>query len=67
MALENDGAGTPRRGVAADWTSANPVLPSGKPGFETDTGLHKVGNGSDAWADLKYVPDTAALDHLLNS
>jgi hypothetical protein len=37
-----------RRGTAAAWTSANPTLASGEPGFETDTGLLFLGDGSTA-------------------
>lgn len=43
-----------RRGTAAQWTSANPTLGSGEPGFETDTGKFKIGNGSTAWNSLAY-------------
>ena len=44
-----------RRDTAANWTSANPVLVSGEPGFETDTGRLKVGDGSTMWASLPYI------------
>lgn len=50
-----------RRGTAAQWTSANPVLAAGEPGFELDTGKHKIGNGTDAWADLEYFLPASAL------
>lgn len=43
-----------RRGTAAQWTLANPILASGEFGLETDTQLYKVGNGTDTWADLYY-------------
>ncbi len=43
-----------RRGTAAQWASSNPVLASGEPGFETDTGKIKFGNGTSAWATLPY-------------
>lgn len=43
-----------RRGTAAEWTSANPTLMVGELGYETDTGLYKVGDGSTAWASLSY-------------
>jgi hypothetical protein len=43
-----------RRGTAAEWTSATPVLSIGEPGYETDTGKFKVGNGSSAWTALSY-------------
>lgn len=48
-----------RRGTAAQWTSANPVLASGEPAVETDTGKRKIGDGVTAWTDLPY--DLAAL------
>lgn len=43
-----------RRGTAADWTSANPTLAAGEPGFETDTYKIKIGDGSTAWNSLAY-------------
>jgi hypothetical protein len=43
------------RGTAAAWTSNNPTLASGKPGFETDTGKLKIGDGTTAWTSLPYV------------
>jgi hypothetical protein len=43
-----------RRGTAAQWTSANPTLAAGEPGYETDTGKFKVGDGSTAWNSLSY-------------
>jgi hypothetical protein len=44
-----------RRGTAAQWTSANPILAAGEQGFETDTLKLKIGNGSTAWNSLGYV------------
>jgi hypothetical protein len=41
-----------RRGTAAAWALANPVLLQGEPGMETDTGVIKVGDGTTAWAGL---------------
>ena len=43
-----------RRGAAADWTAANPTLQNGEPGYETDTGLVKVGTGMNTWNTLPY-------------
>ncbi len=43
-----------RRGTAAAWTSANPVLAAGEEGYETDTRKRKVGNGTSTWAQLAY-------------
>lgn len=44
-----------RRNTAAGWTSANPVLEAGEPGFEKDTGRVKIGNGTDNWNTLPYA------------
>ena len=49
-----------RRGTAAEWTSANPTLAQGEPGYETDTGKFKIGNGSTAWTSLAYSSGTGA-------
>jgi len=43
-----------RRGTAAEWTAANPTLLAGEPGYETDTGKLKIGDGATAWATLAY-------------
>lgn len=44
-----------RRGTAQQWELENPVLEAGEPGFETDTKKFKIGDGSTAWNNLKYV------------
>jgi hypothetical protein len=44
-----------RRDTAANWTSVNPVLASGEPGYETDTGKLKIGDGSTHWTSLSYI------------
>lgn len=43
-----------RRGTAAQWTSANPVLAEGEMGLVTDTDRYKIGDGSTAWNALDY-------------
>lgn len=43
-----------RRGTAAEWTAANPILFAGEVGFETDTLKLKVGNGTSNWSALSY-------------
>ena len=50
-----------RRGTAAQWTAANPVLAAGEIGFETDTSKFKMGNGSSAWTALTYFANAAEL------
>jgi hypothetical protein len=49
-----------RRGTAAAWTAANPVLSEGTPGFESDTGKFKIGDGTKDWKTLAYQGDVAA-------
>lgn len=44
-----------RRGTAAQWTAANPVLAQGEPGVESDTGKMKFGNGVTTWSALPYA------------
>jgi hypothetical protein len=44
-----------RRGTAAEWTAANPILSQGEFGYETDTGKFKIGNNSNSWTTLPYV------------
>lgn len=43
-----------RRGTAAQWTAANPVLAQGEFASEYDTGKFKVGDGVTAWNSLAY-------------
>ena len=50
-----------RRDSAAGWLAVNPVLLAGEPGFEEDTGKHKIGDGATAWSGLSYFIDEAAL------
>lgn len=47
-----------KRGTAAAWTTANPVLTQGEPGYETDTGKLKIGDGLTHWVSLLYYPTT---------
>jgi hypothetical protein len=43
-----------RRDNAASWTYNDPVLMSGEPGYETDTGKLKIGDGQTPWSALNY-------------
>lgn len=43
-----------RRGTAAQWTSADPILAAGEIGFESDTSKFKIGDGVNHWSDLSY-------------
>lgn len=50
-----------RRATAAEAAANNVVLSQGEPGFETDTGKLKIGNGTSHWNDLAYASDPAAV------
>lgn len=54
-----------KRAEAAVWTSKNPVLERGEPGFEIDTGKLKIGNGTSDWNSLNYIggSDDATIDN----
>ena len=49
-----------RRGTAAEWASANPVLAAGELGYETDTTKFKLGDGTKTWDILSYSGVTQA-------
>jgi len=55
-----------RRDTAANWTSNNPTLLSGEPGFVTDTGKLKIGDGTSAWSNLGYIDSHIDHDSLTN-
>jgi hypothetical protein len=44
-----------RRDTAENWTNNNPTLADGEIGFETDTGLFKIGANNTAWTSLAYA------------
>lgn len=44
-----------RRGTAAEWTTANPILAAGEMGIETDTRKFKFGDGTTPWNILAYA------------
>jgi hypothetical protein len=57
-----------RRDIAANWTSANPILAQGEMGFETDTLKLKFGDGSTNWNSLAYYsPSEGFLDTTIDS
>jgi hypothetical protein len=54
-----------RRGLASEWTTANPVLAAGEMGVETNTNKFKFGNGTDTWTVLSYAAsDSAAIGEI---
>lgn len=41
-----------RRGTATEWSSVNPILASGEPGYDLTNRIFKIGNGVTAWSGL---------------
>ena len=52
----------PRRGTAAAWQSANPILANGEMGYESDTTWTKRGDGVHHWNDLPYGGNPTTWD-----
>jgi len=44
-----------RRDTSTNWLSNDPVLLLGEPGYETDLGGFKIGDGETQWSSLPYV------------
>jgi hypothetical protein len=56
-----------RRGTAAQWTGANPILAAGEIGFESDTSKFKIGDGVNHWDDLIYYSSAQELSSIIDS
>lgn len=54
-----------KRGTASNWSTTNPTLAPGEPGFELDTGKMKIGTGATGWNNLPYM--SAKTNPLTNS
>ena len=44
-----------RKGDASSWTSENPVLASGEPGFDVTNNILKIGDGLASWSELVAI------------
>lgn len=55
-----------RRGPASEWTTDNPILLAGEPGFETDTGRFKMGDGIHYWSTLPYHSPDDLIQELID-
>jgi hypothetical protein len=52
---------TVRKGTASQWTSSNPVLASGEPGYDLSNNILKIGDGVSNWNNLKNVASISGL------
>lgn len=55
-----------RRGTAAQWSGANPILAVAEIGYESDTGKFKIGDGVNHWNDLIYYTSNSDLASLID-
>jgi hypothetical protein len=54
-----------KRQHSSVWAARNPTLALAEPGFESDTGRLKVGNGISKWNELPYInPETLDGDSI---
>lgn len=44
-----------RRATYSSWSTTNPILQSGEPGFDTTNNCLKIGDGSTRWNSLSYL------------
>jgi Major tropism determinant N-terminal domain len=51
-----------RRDTALRWEEVNPVLALAEPGYETNTGFMKIGDGVTPWNQLPYFVKGEAYD-----
>ena len=51
-----------RRGSTAEWTSINPILRDGEPGWDKTVKKFKVGDGLTPWVDLPYQESAVEFD-----
>lgn len=56
-----------RRNTAAAAALSNPILREGEGGFETDTGVFKIGDGVTHYNDLPYYVDTDKIQELVDA
>lgn len=50
-----------KRGTASRWLEIDPILAVGEPGYETDSGRLKIGDGTTKWSELLYSDEKAVV------
>ena len=51
-----------KRGTSQNWIDKNPILLQGEPGYETDTGKLKIGDGFTPYGALPYINEGAIFN-----
>jgi hypothetical protein len=49
-----------RQGTSSSWSTSNPILGSGEPGFDTTNNILKIGNGTSTWNNLSNHAHSSA-------
>jgi len=52
---------TIRKGTGSQWSSTNPILASGEPGYDLSNNILKIGDGVSNWNSLKNVASSSGL------
>lgn len=55
-----------RRGTSAQWSGTVDVLSFGEIGYDYEQKNVKVGNGTDVWDDLPWLPVVGVSGHIIN-
>lgn len=50
-----------RKGSFSEWSSTNPILGNGEPGFDTSHGILKIGDGVNNWSSLTALTSNTPL------
>ena len=51
-----------RKGTASRWSTVNPILANGEPGFVYDNNKIKIGDGVTPWNSLPYVDGATGIE-----
>lgn len=51
-----------KRGTSGRWSTVNPILANGEPGFVYDTNKLKIGDGVTPWNDLPYIEGSTGIE-----
>lgn len=56
-----------RRGTFSEWTTTNPVLSSGEPGYDLTNSILKIGDNTNTWTDLPLVASSELYVYAKNT
>jgi hypothetical protein len=56
-----------RTNTSANWSAVNPILSQGEPGYESDTGKLKIGDGISFWNDLSHFAGSDNISALVDT